>query len=416
MGIWEQSPASHNIAAKHPDLQEEFKKSKEHLSEKDILASPYAIYEYKPNPLLTSEQELGELREIMKRRGKSLILDFVPNHMSVDTSYLTNKPHLFLQTEIANQNSFIFQGTRYAHGRDPYFDAWTDTIQWDFSNEETLSFHIDILLYIAQFADGVRCDMAMLPLEDVFASTHGKRALPYWGPLIKTIKSKYPNFKFYAEAYWNREYELQSLGFDATYDKTLYDRFVNGDAFAIKAHLTADQNYQNKSIRFLENHDEDRAMKVFQDQSLFYFSLLCFLPGIILYYQDQVNGFEKKLPVQLGNRDLEETKKPIRSFYDRIFSNMQNRKHPHREIPEYYLYTDGEILPYLLTCEPNRKELIILNLMQYPMSGRIFLTGENFPKAELKDLISGSSFPRPTSEKEGLYFYLEAKEAQWFIF
>jgi hypothetical protein len=49
-----------------------------------------------------------------------------------------------------------------AHGRDPYFQGWPDTLQLDYSNPATQEAMIGELLRVAERCDGVRCDMAML--------------------------------------------------------------------------------------------------------------------------------------------------------------------------------------------------------------------------------------------------------------
>ena len=63
-----------------------------------------------------------------------------------------------------------------AYGRDPYFPGWPDTLQLNYGNPATQEAMIGELLKIAGQCDGVRCDMAMLVLPDVFERTWGIRA------------------------------------------------------------------------------------------------------------------------------------------------------------------------------------------------------------------------------------------------
>lgn len=81
---------------------------------------------------------------------------------------------------------------------------------------------------IARQCDGVRCDMAMLVLNEVFAKTWaafpGNDAIPqteFWTDVIEAVKESSPEFLFLVEAYWDLEARLQELGFDFTYDKRL---------------------------------------------------------------------------------------------------------------------------------------------------------------------------------------------------
>lgn len=419
MGIWSMSPGSRKIAQAHPGLRNEFKKALALVSEEDILSSPYAIYDYTLNSNLTSREGLQKFRTKLHELDKKLILDFVPNHMALDTPLLLSHAECFLRGDIIDKNHFLHSSNNiFAHGRDPYFDGWTDTVQWDFSNQNTLELHTQILLNIAEHCDGVRCDMAMLALADVFFSTHGKQGIRYWDVLITRIKSKYPNFKFYAEAYWNREYDLQVLGFDGTYDKTLYDRLSHFDGSAVCDHLNADLNFQEKSIRFLENHDEERAFSHFGSRSKNLFSLLCFLPGILLYYNGQDYGNVIKLPVQLGKRDIEVENLDMKIFYERVFNILVNR---HKKVEQTQinclLYDEGRVFASLLTYG-DHFELFIWNPMTHELSGKAQLTTPMKCKEEFRDQITGILFPTPTENDltEGLYFKLGPGQAQWFIF
>jgi hypothetical protein len=69
-----------------------------------------------------------------------------------------------------------------------------------------------------------------------------------------------------AEAYWDLEWELQQQGFDYCYDKRLYDRLEKEGAESVRLHLQADMAYQEKLVRFIENHDEPRALSAFSPQ------------------------------------------------------------------------------------------------------------------------------------------------------
>ena len=85
------------------------------------------------------------------------------------------------------------------------------------------------LLKIAGQCDGVRCDMAMLVLPEVFERTWGRAARPFWPTAVARVREKAPGFTFMAEVYWDLEWTLQQQGFDYAYDKRLYDRLREGD-------------------------------------------------------------------------------------------------------------------------------------------------------------------------------------------
>ncbi|ABZ94750.1 conserved hypothetical protein [Leptospira biflexa serovar Patoc strain 'Patoc 1 (Ames)'] len=416
MGVWKNSPSSQNIARSMPELQIEYQKVKSSANPDDVYGSPYSIYDYVPDPLVSHSFDLTEIYTWFQSKNKKLILDFVPNHMAIDSPIISKFPNLFLKAKGNEEakNTFLHSnGIRYVHGKDPYYDGWTDTIQWDFSNPEVETFHIHLLKNIAKQCDGVRCDMAMLPLPEVFDKTHGIKSVYDWKKIIHAVKEEYPNFKFYAEVYWGLEDSLQSLGFDATYDKFFYDSLKHknlNQVFELMQYQT-----HSSHIRFLENHDEDRANHTFGEQTNTYFGLLCANPGIILVFDGQELGFHKKIPVQMIGT-FEETPDPkVSTFFNRALSVMNNRE-KRIEYGEIN-YSEFNFLPIFARVlhSKNQTELFIWNFQQVMISGWIpFQEGISFQK-ELRDIVSGESYSQEKNEK-GLYYKLNPNQLQWFIF
>ena len=200
------------------------------------------------------------------------MLDFVPNHMAPDHPWVESHPEYFVAgTEdlLAREPQNYVRVKRkkgdliLAYGRDPYFSGWPDTLQLDYSNPRLQEAMMNELLKISGQCDGVRCDMAMLVLPEVFERTWGRRPEPFWPRAIKKVREQHPDFCFMAEVYWDLEWTLQQQGFDYTYDKRLYDRLREGHARPVREHLHAALDYQTRLARFLENHDEPRASAAF---------------------------------------------------------------------------------------------------------------------------------------------------------
>ena len=111
------------------------------------------------------------------------MLDFVPNHTALDHPWVEDHPEYLRRRHGARPGSRaaeLHAGSDataatcvLAHGRDPYFPGWPDTLQLDYGNPATQEAMIGELLKIAGQCDGVRCDMAMLVLPDVFERTWG---------------------------------------------------------------------------------------------------------------------------------------------------------------------------------------------------------------------------------------------------
>lgn len=106
------------------------------------------------------------------------------------------------------------------------------------------------LMKIADQCDGVRCDMAMLILPDVFENTWGIRVEPFWPKAIEGVRDKHPHFQFMAEVYWDREWIIKQQGFDYAYDKRLYDRLCERHARPVREHFLAGLDYRTSWLAF----------------------------------------------------------------------------------------------------------------------------------------------------------------------
>ncbi len=243
------------------------------------------------------------------------MLDFVPNHMAPDHAWVREHPDFFVAgTEeqlIASPRNYCRvqtgDGTRVvAYGRDPYFDGWPDTLQLDYGNAALQGALLGELRRIASQCDGVRCDMAMLVLPEIFERTWGISAPAFWPRATDAIRAEVPGFLFLAEVYWDLEWTLQQQGFDYTYDKRLYDRLAEGHARPVREHLSAGLDFQDHLARFLENHDEPRAAATFTNEAHRAAAIVTFLtPGLRFFHQGQREGKQVRIPVHLGRGPIE---------------------------------------------------------------------------------------------------------------
>ena len=213
------------------------------FTEDDVCGSPFAIGAYTVHKDFGGDAALARLRERFRGRGLRLLLDFAPNHTALDHSWVQSHPEYYVHgsdEDLSREphNYKRMQTGRgpavLAHGRDPYFPGWPDTLQLNYRHSGLRQAMIAELRGIADRCDGVRCDMAMLLLPEVIARTWGGRSrpadgadpvdAPFWPEAIAAVRARRPDFLFLAEVYWDLEWELQQQGFDYTYDKRLYDR------------------------------------------------------------------------------------------------------------------------------------------------------------------------------------------------
>lgn len=315
MGVWKRSPRGCEIARAMVGLQNEYKHALPDYTAKDVVGSPFAVHRYVVDPTLGGPNALVAFRERCAKRGLNLLLDYVPNHVAIDHAWTVDRPGVLITGTVADQSAYpeLYysvspDGPVIAHGRDPYFPPWTDTAQINAFSPDARQVAVETLLDLASQCDGVRCDMAMLLLNRIFSQTWHLPAPPteFWSDVIPVVKQRYPKFLFMAEAYWDTESELHSLGFDAAYDKRLYDRLRDSDAAEVRDHLLATFTYQQKMVRFVENHDEARAITAFgAERSRAAAALAMLLPGVRLVHDGQLEGRRIKLPVQLGRRPAE---------------------------------------------------------------------------------------------------------------
>jgi len=338
MGVWRRSELSRREALNHPELSASFREVLPDFHDPDVVGSPYAVADYHVDPALGGNGELRILRQRLAARGLRLILDFVPNHLAADHPWVDLYPDRLLQTdtqEMARRPGDYFphrSGGRnriFAHGRDPNFPGWTDTVQIDFRRAETREAMALCLLEIAGRCDGVRCDMAMLPTRTVFSRTWGGAFDPpdaeFWPEALARVRERYPEFITIGEVYWDMEWELQQQGFDFTYDKRLYDLLLGNDPRSVKLRLDTNTAFQGRLTRFIENHDEARAASAFGPERVRPAAVISMtVPGMRLFHQGQLEGARLQLPIQLGRGPDEEPDPGLSSFFRRLVRALRH--------------------------------------------------------------------------------------------
>jgi glycosidase len=336
LGVWTIGPAARAVSRSRADWRADFRKDLPDLRDEDITGSPFAIQAYDVAPELGGDAALARLRERVTRRGLKLLLDFVPNHVSPDHPWVNKHPEYFIEgtaDDLAREpkNWVRLGGRILAYGRDPYFPGWPDTLQLNYLHRGLREAMRAELSRVADRCDGVRCDMAMLVLPDVFRRTWGDRAVPrdgsapddtpFWPEAIGRVKARRPDFLFMAEVYWDLEWTLQQQGFDFTYDKRLYDRLHAGETLPVREHLWASPEFQEHSARFLENHDEPRAAAVFGPEQERAAAVIAFLtPGLRFFHEGQLDGRKVHVSMHLGRRPDEPPDRELHAFYERLLA------------------------------------------------------------------------------------------------
>jgi hypothetical protein len=438
MGVWKRSPRGRRMALKEPNLHRAFDLLRPGWKPEDVAGSAYAVTGYEVNPYLGGRSCLKRLHRRVRKAGLKLILDFIPNHFALDHPWTLSRPARFVGASprrAAAHPEWFFQtgkGKLLAHGRDPYFAPWCDTVQINYFSPQTRKAMIDELLRIAEVSDGVRCDMAMLILNEVFGRVWGEYAKPpeglseFWQEAIAAVKSRHPGFIFLGEVYWDLEWRLQQLGFDYTYDKRLYDRLLHNPARDVRSHLMAEAAYQTRSARFVENHDEDRSLAVFgttRAQAAAVISST--VPGMAFFYDGQQAGKKLRAPVHL-RAEREEPRDPeVAYFYQKLFRFIDS---------DLLRYGQWKLLEVLSTSPENNThenllawgwrrngdwKLVVVNYSGVTSQGKVIVPASwlrGCGGVKLLDRASGLVFERSAEDiaRGGLYIELGPWKSHWF--
>ena len=326
MGVWQRSPIARDLATGEPWLRHALPD----IQQEDLLGSAYSIQDYVIDGSLGGNDALAEARAQLEKRGIGIILDYVPNHVAIDHAWATEHPeYLLLGSEaelFAHPEAFFeMNGKVFAKAKDPNFAPWSDVLQINAFSQALRQEVTQTLQHLATMCDGLRCDMAMLMMNDVFKQTWGERVgdVPdedYWPEIISAVRQVRPDFLFLAEVYWDKEKDLLKQGFDLCYDKHLYDHLLESPAPVIKQYVEKPRQYQNHLLRFIENHDEKRAASVYSfDKHVAAAVVMATLPGAHLYHDGQREGRQLHVPVHLGRRVDEVPNDIMKLFYRKLW-------------------------------------------------------------------------------------------------
>jgi glycosidase len=266
IGLWERSTAS--------------KKIKQFAGNPDAVASAYSLHDYHIAADLGGEDAYRDLKERAARRGIRLASDMVPNHMGIDSRWVVEHPHWFLQADRPPYPGYAFTGgdlcddphvevrieegywnrtdaavvferrdnrtgdARYIyHGNDGTSMPWNDTAQLDFTNGEVREAVIQTILHVARKFPIIRFDAAM-----TLARKHYQRlwfpapgdagAIPsraeygmgreqfaermpveFWREVVDRVAAEVPDTLLLAEAFWLMEgYFVRTLGMHRVYN------------------------------------------------------------------------------------------------------------------------------------------------------------------------------------------------------
>jgi hypothetical protein len=276
----------------------------------------------------------------------------------------------------------------------------------------------------------------MLQLNDVFQRTwhdhlhvapEDDASAEFWEEAVDHVRALHPAFLFLAESYWNREWDLQQLGFRYTYDKTLYDRLLHEGASAVRDHFKAELVYQRRSLRFIENHDEPRAARVLPSDSWQFAAALVAstVPGMLLIHEGQMEGRKIRVPVQLERRQEEQPNPRCSGFYRELLTAVDSvvlKEGEWRLLDCHPAWHDNHtwynFLVFWWQHPTHGSRMIVVNYA--PQTGQCYvevpLDGVEGAMVEFRDLLGTAIYVRDKMglEGRGMYFDLPGYGMHFF--
>ncbi len=266
IGLWERSRASRRI--------------KQLCGNPEALASAYSLFDYRIADDLGGESAFWDLRNRAMMRGIRMASDLVPNHMSIDSIWMTEHPERFVSLDYSPFPAYSFDGpdlsedgrtgiyledhyysrsdaavvfkrvdratgsVRYVyHGNDGTSMPWNDTAQLDYLRPDVREAMIGAILHVARMFPIIRFDAAMtlakkhfhrlwfpepgtggaIPSRSDFGMPKAQfdAAMPeeFWRQVVDRVAAEAPDTLLLAEAFWLMEgYFVRTLGMHRVYN------------------------------------------------------------------------------------------------------------------------------------------------------------------------------------------------------
>lgn len=277
IGLWERSPASQTI--------------KQLCGNPQAVSSAYSLYDYTISDRLGGEEAYQGLSSKAAQFNLKLAADMVPNHMGIDSRWVSEHPDWFLSRDKAPFPAYTFTGVDLSsnpsvgifledhyydktdasvvfkrtdnqsggnlyiyHGNDGTSMPWNDTAQLDFLNPEVREGVIQTILHVARKFPIIRFDAAMtlskkhfqrlwfpepgtggaIPTRTEFGMSKedfsSRMPVEFWREVVDRVAVEAPDTLLLAEAFWMMEgYFVRNLGMHRVYNSAFMHMLRNED-------------------------------------------------------------------------------------------------------------------------------------------------------------------------------------------
>ena len=359
-------------------------------NKKGSLGCPYAIKNYREvNPEYGTLEDFIKLVDEIHNYGMKCIIDVVYNHTAPDSILVTSNPEYYYKKEDGNFGNRVGE--------------WTDIIDLDYKNKDLWNCQIDTLKYWTSLGvDGFRCDVASLIPIDFWIKAREEvskvKKDTIW--LAESVHSSFVKYIRSEGLVAHSDCELYEA-FDICYDYDVNEEYCNYfegkgtlksyiDKLSLQEAIYPD-NYIK--LRFLENHDQERAMKKIKDVNLLkiWTMFMYFQKGTVLLYNGQ-ESLEENTPslFDIDKIDLNNENKELVELFNKLYKIKK------AEIVREGFYSIDII-------EDTEVVVAVYNHKGKQLVG-IFNFGDKEEEIDLKDVPNGEYIELITEDKVEVIF------------
>jgi hypothetical protein len=211
------------------------------------------------------------------------------------------------------------------HGNDGTSFPWNDTAQLNFLNPEVREAVIKTILHVSKMFPIIRFDAAMtltrkhyqrlwfpepgtggaIPsrAEQGISKDEFYKLMPqeFWREVVDRINEENPDTLLLAEAFWLLEgFFVRTLGMHRVYNSAFMNMLRDEDnamyRLVLKNTLQFDPEILKRFVNFMNNPDEETAIKQFGDSGKYFGVCLMMItmPGLPMFGHGQIEGFHEK--------------------------------------------------------------------------------------------------------------------------
>lgn len=363
------------------------------------------------------------------------------------------------------------------HGNDGTSFPWNDTAQLNFLNPDVRKAVIETILHVSKMFPIIRFDAAMTLTRKHYQrlwfpepgtggaipsrAEHGiskedfYKQMPqeFWREVVDRINEENPDTLLLAEAFWLLEgYFVRTLGMHRVYNSAFMNMLREEDnamyRLVLKNTLQFDPEILKRFVNFMNNPDEETAIKQFGDGGKYFGVCLMMItmPGLPMFGHGQIEGFHEKYGMEYRRAYWDEKiNQGLLQQHKNIIFPILKKRYLFAHVDNFLLYDfwSGNIVNEDVFAYSNRanneRALIIYHNKYAETKGyiknsvgfvvkhkddkiqtqKILSEGLNLPKEGyciFKDYLTGLEYIRRNQILHERGLYLELKAFQCFLF